>query len=63
MIFVVDLMVAERISPCNRQVPGADDSVSSQASVIAIAERPLAVVANSANGLCVPIFDALTVSG
>jgi hypothetical protein len=32
-------------------------------SAIVIAEWPLAAATNPAHGLCVPIFDALTVSG
>jgi hypothetical protein len=55
-------MVPTRIGRCNRQVPGAYDSVTSHASPMVVAEF-VATAANSATGLCVPIFDGLTVSG
>jgi hypothetical protein len=58
----VDSMVPTRIGRCNRQVPGAYDSVTSHASPMAVAEF-ISTAANSATGLCVPISDGLTISG
>jgi hypothetical protein len=56
-------MVATRTSECNHQVPVAVDSAGLMASPFVIAERPNPASMNPAYRLCVPIFDALTVSG
>jgi hypothetical protein len=56
-------MVSKRTGQCNRQVPVAGDSDGSNASATLIAEPHHAAKTNPAHRLCVPIFDALTVSG